>query len=60
MLERLLLEMEEEVVLERSMKVAAAEVVEAIAVAPTGNGWLCVPSYVVTRMDMSSRHLWTY
>lgn len=41
------------------MKVAAAEVVDAMAVAPTGSGWLCVPSYVVTRIDMSSRHLCT-
>lgn len=39
---------------------AAAEAVEAMAVAPTGSGWLCVPSYVVISMDMSSRHLWTY
>jgi hypothetical protein len=43
------------------MKVAAeAEVaVEAMAVAPTGSGWLCVPSYVVMRIDMSSWHLCT-
>ena len=47
---------EEELVLESSMNVAAAEVVDAMAVAPTGSGWLCVPSYVVTRIDMSSRH----
>lgn len=47
---------EEELVLESSMNVAAAEVVEAMAVAPMGSGWLCVPSYVVTRIDMSSRH----
>ena len=47
---------EEELVLESSMNVAAAEVVEAMAVAPTGSGWLWVPSYVVTRIDMSSRH----
>jgi stage V sporulation protein SpoVS len=39
---------------------AAAEAVEAMAVAPTGSEWLCVPSYVVISMDMSSRHLWTY
>lgn len=39
---------------------AAAEAVEAMAVAPTGSGWLCVPSYVVISMDMSSWHLWTY
>ena len=38
---------------------AAAEAVEAMAVAPTGSGWLCVPSYVVISMDMSSWHLWT-
>lgn len=39
---------------------AAAEVVEAMAVAENGREWLCVPSYVVIRMDMSSQHLWTY
>lgn len=27
-----------------NMKEAAAEAVEAMAVAPTGRGWLCVPS----------------
>lgn len=36
---------------------AAAEVVEAIAVAESGSGWLCVPSYVVIKIDMSSAHL---
>lgn len=36
---------------------AAAEVVEAIAVAERGSGWLCVPSYVVINIDMSSAHL---
>lgn len=43
-----------------SMKEAAVEAVEAMAVAPTGRGWLWVPSYVVISIDMSSRHLWTY
>ncbi|CAA3001801.1 Hypothetical predicted protein [Olea europaea subsp. europaea] len=28
---------------------AAAEVVEASAVADTGSGWLCIPSYVVIK-----------
>lgn len=36
---------------------AAAEVVEAIAVAERGRVWLCVPSYVVINIDMSSAHL---
>lgn len=39
---------------------AAAEVVDAIAVAEIGSWWLCVPSYVVIKMDMSSAHLCTY
>lgn len=43
---------------DRSME-AAAEVVEAMAVADAGSGWLCVPSYVVIRIDMSSAHLCT-
>lgn len=38
----------------------AVEAVEAMAVAPTGSGWLCVPSYVVISIDMSSKHLCTY
>lgn len=38
---------------------AAAEVVEAMAVAVRGRGWLWFPSYVVIRMDMSSAHLCT-
>ena len=38
---------------------AAAEVVEAMAVAEAESGWLCVPSYVVIRIDMSSAHLCT-
>lgn len=38
---------------------AAAEVVEAMAVADTGSGWLCVPSYVVIKIDISSAHLCT-
>lgn len=42
-----------------SMKLPGALVVEAMAVAPTGNGWLCVPSYVVMSIDMSSMHLCT-
>lgn len=41
---------------DRSME-AAADVVEAMAVADTGSGWLCVPSYVVIKIDMSSAHL---
>lgn len=41
---------------ERSM-FAAAEVVEAIAMAAGGSGWLCVPSYVVIRTLLSSAHL---
>ena len=32
---------------------AAAEVVEAIAVAEAASGWLCVPSYVVIKIDIS-------
>lgn len=39
---------------------AAAEVVEAMAVAEIGSGWLCVPSYVVIKIDMSSAHLCTF
>jgi hypothetical protein len=39
---------------------AAAEVVEAIAVAACGSGWLCVPSYVVVKTVRSSAHLCTY
>lgn len=35
---------------------AAAEVVEAIAVAEADSRWLCVPSYVVIRIDVSSAH----
>lgn len=38
---------------------AAAEVVEAMAVAEAESGWLWVPSYVVMRIDMSSEHLCT-
>lgn len=41
---------------DKSMEAAAA-VVEAIAVAARGRGWLCVPSYVVINIDMSSAHL---
>lgn len=36
---------------------AAAEVVEAIAMAAGGSGWLCVPSYVVISIVRSSAHL---
>lgn len=44
-----------------NMKEAAdVEAVEAMAVAPTGRGWLCVPSYVVISIDMSSIHLCTW
>lgn len=39
---------------------AAAEVVEAIAVAATASGWLWVPSYVVIRIDISLEHLCTW
>lgn len=39
---------------------AAAEVVEAMAVAEAGSGWLCAPSYVVVRIDISSAHLCTF
>jgi hypothetical protein len=35
---------------------AAADVVDAIAIAAGGSGWLCVPSYVVIRMLRSSAH----
>lgn len=51
--------LEPEVVEPDSSMEAAAEVVEAIAVADMGSGWLCVPSYVVIKIDMSSAHLWT-
>jgi len=44
---------------ERSID-AAAEVVEAIAWAVGGSGWLCCPSYVVIRTLRSSAHLCTY
>lgn len=40
---------------ESSME-AAADVVDAIAIAAGGSGWLCVPSYVVIRMVRSSAH----
>lgn len=43
---------------DKSME-AAAEVVDAMAVAEIGRGWLCVPSYVVIKIDMSSAHLCT-
>lgn len=33
---------------------AAAEVVDAMAIAAGGSGWLCVPSYVVTKIVLSS------
>ena len=38
---------------------AAEEVVEAMAMAAGGNGWLWLPSYVVIRIVLSSAHLWT-
>lgn len=38
---------------------AAAEVVDAMAMAAGGRGWLCVPSYVVVKMVRSSAHLCT-
>lgn len=43
---------------DKSME-AAAEVVDAMAVAEIGSGWLCVPSYVVIKIDISSAHLCT-
>lgn len=39
---------------------AADEVVDAIAMAAGGKGWLWVPSYVVIRIVLSSAHLCTY
>lgn len=36
---------------------AAEDVVEAIAIAAGGNGWLWLPSYVVMRILLSSAHL---
>ena len=44
---------------ERSI-LAADEVVDAIAIAVGGNGWLWCPSYVVMRTLLSSAHLCTY
>jgi hypothetical protein len=38
---------------------AADDVVDAIAVAAGGKGWLWLPSYVVVRMVRSSAHLCT-
>lgn len=38
---------------------AAADVVDAIAIAAGGSGWLCWPSYVVISMVLSSAHLCT-
>lgn len=37
-----------------SNMLAAAVVVDAMAIAAGGSGWLCVPSYVVTKMVLSS------
>ena len=37
-----------------SNMVAAAAVVDAMAIAAGGSGWLCVPSYVVTKIVLSS------
>jgi hypothetical protein len=48
----------EEVDPERSIEAAAA-VVDAMAVAAAGKGWLWVPSYVVIRIAGSSEHLCT-
>ena len=45
----------EEVEPEVSMA-ATAEVVDAMAVAAGGRWWLCWPSYVVIRIDVSSAH----
>lgn len=39
-----------------SNTVAAAAVVDAIGIAAGGSGWLCVPSYVVIKIDLSSAH----
>lgn len=44
---------------ERSIE-AAADVVDAIALAVGGSGWLCCPSYVVINTLRSSAHLCTY
>ncbi|KAI8012697.1 hypothetical protein LOK49_LG06G01335 [Camellia lanceoleosa] len=38
---------------------AADEVVEAMAMAAGGSGWLWLPSYVVNRIVLSSAHLCT-
>lgn len=38
---------------------AAAAVVDAIAIAAGGSGWLWFPSYVVISTVLSSAHLWT-
>lgn len=38
---------------------AAADVVDAIAMAAGGSGWLCCPSYVVISIVRSSAHLCT-
>jgi len=37
----------------------AADVVDAMAIAAGGSGWLWLPSYVVIRMVRSSAHRWT-
>ena len=37
-----------------SNMLAAAAVVDAIAIAAGGSGWLCVPSYVVIKIFLSS------
>ena len=39
---------------------AADDVVDAIAMAAGGNGWLWLPSYVVIKIVLSSAHLCTY
>lgn len=43
---------------ERSI-LAADDVVDAIAIAAGGNGWLWFPSYVVIKISLSSAHLCT-
>lgn len=39
-----------------SSMLAAADVVDAMAIAAGGRGWLWFPSYVVMRIDRSSAH----
>jgi hypothetical protein len=42
-----------------SSMAAAAAVIDAIAIAAGGSGWLWFPSYVVSSTVRSSAHLWT-